>query len=229
MNYIKILLIVFLISTSLYAKEKNDKKYYIGIKYGNVITEGSDSAFSEPIANIVGGDSSRLELDFGWYIENEKYGQEKDARLYVFGYAWIYDKEKYNEKGLGIGTKFQSKKIFKSLRFGMSVAAGYGWQDNEGKTFQVDTDSNMLTNATGTISYGKYNATFFQTTHVIEMNLGFEFTYTPIENVAISAGYTYLHRYYDFGYIIEGSSVGTKLSGNVQSGHYLVGTIDISF
>ena len=230
MNKLLSILLVLIVSSNLIqADELPEKNWYVGLSHGKIFTENGDTGFNEPMANIVGGDTTRSELEVGWYIENDKYGGENDARLYVYGYAWLCGEEKWNEMGIGIGTKVQSKQMFKVLRLNLSAGAGYGWQDNEGEDLHVDTDSNMINHTMSTTRDGGYQATFLETTTVIEMFLGVGLTYTPTEKVAISAGYKYLHGYYNFSYLVENGAIGTKLSGVVQSRHYLAISVDYPF
>ncbi len=224
----KLLFIPFLFTSYLLAKQP--KNYYVHIERGVALTEKGDLGLKEPMENIVGGDAIRTEVEVGWFVKEIKTNKQNSTRIFVFLYGWEYDKAKWDEMGFGIGTKIQTRELNNiPIRFQLKVATGFGWQDNNGEKFVADTNSNLITYTTNTIKSGAYPAIFYKDTTVIEMNLGLALVYDINKNISLTGGYTYLHKYYNYGYILDNYPGSANISGSVQSGHYFNVGFDYRF
>ncbi len=225
----KIFVILSLAALAVSSLSASNTNYYVEVKHGIAVTEAADKGLEEPMANIVGGDSIRTELEVGYFVKGNIKAFPKASKLYVFGYGWKYDKEKYDEKGVGIGIKWQSGRgrETQDIYLQLKASSGFGWQENDGKEFVAETNSALISYVTNNIKSGSFPATFYKTTTVFEINLGVDFIMKITEGMQLSAGYTYLHRYYNYGYSIEGGYA--EISGSVQSGHYFNAGLSYNF
>lgn len=231
----RIILISLILAASLSAKEADKLRFtnapiYMDYSFGYVLTESGDLGLDEPMANIVGGDSLRHELEVG------KHWKANEHVYRMFLYGWLSGEEKNHEHGLGVGLKWQVPK-FKSvpLRLMISAKAGLGEQNVKGKEFKTETNSNPLNyvfsgmGAGHDLKRGDYSATFKEDTSVIEMGLGVGLVYDINKDLSFATEYTYLHHYYSYVYHVEGNTMGSALSGAVQSNHYFKASIAYKF
>lgn len=224
--------IILSLAVALFATTASADKptnWYMNVTHGKVFVENGDLVLEEPINNIVGEDSMRTDIEVGLYAGNNFF---KQGRAFVYLYGWRHDEVKYNETGLGIGAKLQSKPrdiLTIPIRMQLRASAGFGWQDNDGERFIADTDSNAATYANDTIQHGVFPATFTANTTVVEMNLGLGFTYDITRDIAIATEYVYHHKYYNFEYKVDGASMGTAISGTVQANHGFKVGVDYTF
>jgi len=225
---LKFMLIALLSISALQAKnltqaEKNLKnsRWYTSYTVGQSFAESGDKILGEePLSNVVGGDSVRQELQVGLMFL--KGGDRKRAAAFL--YAWLNDNEKYYERGIGAGIIWETAHISRRfpIRFSFSGQAGIGVQDNKGESFHTDTDVNTVSYVTsGSVGHAGYTAKFTEDTNVVEMDLGIGMTYDFTKQLSAGVEYKYIHKYYDLEYIVNGASVGTSISGIVQSNHNL--------
>ena len=221
-------IIALLFIVNLYGDASNSQSYYTNISKGITFVE-NDYGLKEPLKNIVGGESQRLELEVGVAYKNAKV-LGVDNKVFMFLYGWRYDKVKYNELGFGLGTKWQSTPLkIIPLRLYFMASGGIGEQNNKGKEFFVETNSNAISYVTGNVQHGYYKAKFTEDSYVIEFNIGTGVTIDITDNVSLNAGYQYQQRNYQYSYKIEGAGVNTHLSGVIQNGHTIKIGMDIMF
>ncbi len=212
----KIFLFMFLTS-AIFAQESGLKPHNIYVAYAIAQTSvESDKIFeSEPMKNILGGNSIRQELEIGWNFQDNGY------RYQPFLYGWFNDKNKYNEKGAGVGLNFHTKEMQSiPIRILFTVAAGIGFQSNNGARVTTSTNVTNISYVTGgSIQTGTFEGTFQKDTEVIEINLGVGFVYDITQSIYFTTEYKYIQKYYNFHYVLDGATTGMALSGIEQSNH----------
>jgi len=216
---LKVIFSIILLTSAIYAKENGSKPHNIYVTYtmGQSSVESEKVLGSEPMSNIVGGDSVRQELEIGLNYK------DRGHRYQFFTYAWLNDEVKHNEKGLGIGLNYHMPELQSiPLRVLFTASSGIGYQSTEGQSITTATNVTNIGYVTGgSARTGSFQGKFTKDTYVIEMGLGIGLVYDITKSIYVSAGYKYLHKYYNFAYILNGASYGTALSGLVQSNHNL--------
>ena len=217
----KVLILATLLLTAnctLFAKTNwSQTPYYAEITQGYIFTEKSEKSIGEPLVNIVGGDTTRTELEIGKKV------YYKDRYYMPFLYGYINGKEQNNEWGGGLGLRVQSKpytyRYFPKFRAEMIAKAGIGTQNVSGKTFTASTNATVLNYVFGGQQSGSFKATYMKDTTIIEMGLGGNLVFNVSHNLDLKVGYTFVYKYVDYGYLIDGEPVGTYIAGASQSNH----------
>lgn len=215
--------------SSIYATEPSkDTTFYTRVNVGTTWGD-SNSYFGGvgSLTNVVGKNSSRLELEGGVATAFKNRLIEDDEVAHIFAYAWKDGSEKHGEQGIGFGVDTNSK-ISKDVMVGLGFKAGVGYQGNKGDHFVAQSDMSNLT------YYTNYNpnttptlATFTDNTTVYEMNLNTNVSYTINKNVSVVAQISYLHSSYSFQYAVPAGIV--SIDGLGQNSLMLTAGAEILF
>ena len=227
MKNLKLILILVSLSlvTNIYARQ-NETKKFIDTSVFITSQESVKVYNSEPLQNIVGKESKRFQIKFGIstiVLKNTNNKYLDLSKLEPFIYGWLNDQELNNEKGIGIGATYSTRRIFEKYRLRLSGKAGFGWQSVKGKSLNLNSTASTITYATNKITYGNYKGVYTEDTTVIEMGLSLGVSREIFtKNLTIYMDYTLNSKFYNFAYYIEGTdngqgnNIGTKLSGVSQ-------------
>jgi len=227
MRNILTILLIFLGYTNLYAFKYNtieaDVSNFIELKNGYTMVEKTKVLHSEPLSNIVGGDSKSITLMVGLSgeLDNMRPNSTKNMKhIKVYAYLSRYDKVKYNELIFGVGARAATDTYYNIYKVDFDFSAGLGSQSNKGKNFHLDTNVNTANYATNKIKKGSYTGKYTQDTNVFEVNIGIGISFkTSIDNLLIRPAYQYHYKNYEFQYKIEGEKQYMNLGGIVQDNH----------
>ncbi len=203
----------------------NAEGLYMTLAYGTVHSENKEKFLEEPVHNVVGGKSQRLDLEVG-----KAFYMPSGYETFVLVYGWQYDKEKNDELGFGVGMKQRFHPIIHyKIRFEWGARAGLGSQYNKGEHFTTKTNSSALHTANGDTREVAREATFREDTSVFEIGLKCGLSYKVSKKVSLSLTYEHLMRYYNVEYSIKGELMGMTLSGVNQSGHAVQSAVTYKF
>lgn len=187
------------------------------LTYGYQAVEKADVFGQEPLENIVGGDSTRIEISVGQHYIRRSSAADEGLGSSIFIYGWANDEKKNNELGLGLGMKIESH----STDFSLFLAgkSGVGVQDVKGKRFDLDTNANSMSYVFGgTVQYGDFVGVYTEDTYVVDIELELGANWKMTDHLSAVTSISYLAQWYSFAYRVEGGG-GTSLSGYSQDAY----------
>jgi len=194
------------------------------LTFGYQAVEQAKIFGSEPLENVVGGDSTRTELLIGMRSSKVKSSGRRSGGS-AFGYGWINDEKKNNELGLGLGMKIESETT-DYLLF-LSGKSGVGVQYVKGKRFHLDTNTNFIGYVFGgPVQEGDFIGKYADDTYVVDIELEIGGNLKLTEALSIVSSISYLAQWYSFSYSIEGGG-SLSLSGYPQDSY--VGRVGLNY
>ena len=221
--------ISLLLTTNVFAfhynKIKHEVSGFVEVKQGYTTVEKTKVLHSEPLSNIVGGNSKNITLIVGLSGELDNYLPNSTKNMkHIKAYIYLskYDELKYNELIFGVGARISTDTYYNIFKIDFDFAAGLGSQSNKGKRFKLATNTNTVNYVTSKIKKGSYKGTYTQDTNIFEINIGIGSTFkTGIDNLLIRTTYEYHNKSYEFQYKIDGEQQYMNLGGIIQDNHEL--------
>jgi hypothetical protein len=195
----------------------NAGELFTELTYGYQAVETTKIYGEEPLENIVGGDSTRIELLVGTQYIRRGYSSGSDLGSSIFGYGWVNDEKKNNEIGLGLGMKIEAH----SEDFSVYIAgkSGIGYQDVKGERFELDTNANKMSYVFGVpAQHGDFVGIYTDDTYMVDIELELGTNSKLTDHLSAVVSVSYLAQWYSFSYRVVGGG-STDLSGYGQDSY----------
>lgn len=180
-NYILKAAAIATITTGVLTNLQADS--FAEISIGQLIAQEKNVLGSQPISELVGGNSQVYTL---------KYGLEGHKKIGARAFVYSDIAPERNEFIFGIGGELVNKFDFNSdFFYRLGAKVGYGWQSVKGRTAQASTSATKVSYITDTVDLTPTTIKYEEDTAIISVGLNVGFDYKISENLKLSTDFTY--------------------------------------